>query len=143
MDHALHGKIAPHSPDLDRKLRVPRTRTQQRFATWLAMLALGLLLFAPTVSRTVQALEHSPDGAWCSEHTMGNAHHPSESGHAGSHVLDACAYCSLLSDNPALPWALTVLPALVPSSLDTTPCTSPLPPYQWPLNLCPRGPPQV
>ncbi|MHA6232977.1 DUF2946 family protein [Pseudomonas fluorescens group sp. PF-69] len=122
---------------------MPRTRTQRRFATWLAMLALGLLLFAPTVSRTVQALEHSPDGAWCSEYTMGNAHHPSESGHAGSHVLDACAYCSLLSDNPALPWALAVLPALVPSALDTTPCTPPLPPYQWPLNLCPRGPPQV
>jgi hypothetical protein len=107
------------------------------------MLALGLLLFAPTVSRTVQAMEHSPDGVWCSAQSMGSAHHPNESGHAGSHVLDACAYCSLLSDNPALPWTVGVLPALVPADTDATPCTTPTPAHRWPLDLCPRGPPQA
>lgn len=106
---------------------------------------MGLLLFAPTVSRTVQALEKHPSSAIeCAEHVMGNALHSSKSGHAGSHYsLDACAYCSLLYDNPALPWAIEVLPALVPTAPIIAPCKTPTAPHLWPLNLCPRGPPEA
>ncbi|NWA00157.1 DUF2946 domain-containing protein [Pseudomonas gingeri] len=123
-----------------------RTRTQQRFATWLAMLALGLLLFVPTISRTVQALEHQPpSGAWCPEHVMAGAQHQhpaGDSGHGGVHeALDACGYCSLFHDSPALLWAVAVLPPRVPAAPNAVPCKTPIPPYQWPLDLCPRGPP--
>ncbi|WP_157214241.1 DUF2946 family protein, partial [Pseudomonas agarici] len=116
---------------------MPRTRTQQRFATWLAMLALGLLLFVPTISRTVQALEHQPpDGAWCSQHVMnaaGHQHSVGEPGHGGVHeALDACGYCSLFHDSPALLWAVTILAPQVPAAAPAAPCKTPLPPYQWP-----------
>ncbi|NWB95524.1 DUF2946 domain-containing protein [Pseudomonas gingeri] len=124
---------------------MPRTRTQRRFGTWLAMLALGLLLFVPTISRTVQALEQQPGGAWCPMHAMDSSQpHSGESGHAGTHdMLDACAYCSLFHDSPALPWAIAVLPPLVPATSTAIFCKTATPAYQWPLNLCPRGPPQA
>ena len=121
-----------------------RTRTQKRFTTWLAMLAMGLLLFAPTISRTAQALEHQPASAMqCAEHVMSDDHHMGGAAHAGGqNSLDACAYCSLLHDNPVLLLAVAVLSPLVPVAAVTLSCQTPAAPYLWPLDLCPRGPPQ-
>ena len=109
------------------------------------MLALGLLLFVPTISRTVQALEqHPPSGIDCPEHAMGMAHHSGKHDPAGAHeALDACGYCSLFHDSPALLWAVAVLPPRVPASPTRISCKTPSPAYQWPLDLCPRGPPQA
>ncbi|WP_248768225.1 DUF2946 domain-containing protein [Pseudomonas sp. MWU12-2345] len=124
---------------------MPRTRTQQRFATWMAMLALGLLLFVPTISRTVQALEHQPpSGIECPAHAMDMSHPSGGHEHNGTHeTLDACGYCSLFHDSPALLWAVAVLPPLVPATPTLVSCKTPNPAYQWPLDLCPRGPPQA
>lgn len=122
------------------------TQTLRGFTAWLALLAMGLLVFAPTVSRSLEALgQHRQAAAQFHEHAMadmGTAHHQGEPAHTHSHdSFDVCGYCSLLHDSPALLWAVAALLATVPSAAPATPSPLPFPPYLRPLDLCPRGPP--
>ncbi|SDI98715.1 Protein of unknown function [Pseudomonas delhiensis] len=130
-----------------------RHSAQYRLASWLAVMALGLLLFAPTFSRTLEAVEHSPppQGAWCSAHDMGQMpmdHGAMQQAPAGDHggmahdSLDpACGYCTLLHDSPALLWAIAMAPALGPVNAQAPPPALPLPPFLHLLDVRPRGPP--
>lgn len=112
-------------------------------------MALGLLLFAPTFSRTLQAVEHvmPPQGAWCSAHdgstapSMPMAPAAGKGGMAHDGLAPACGYCDLLHDNPALLWSIALAPALAPINAQAPPYSLPRPPFLAPLDVRPRGPP--
>lgn len=125
-----------------------RKRTTQRFIAWLAIAAMALLAFAPTVSRTLL----SPTAA----HDMGmgmamdhSAHHASH-GHrqpgpdAPSHdPTDACGYCSLISHSPAvLAAAPSLPPALAPVSFSIA-LVAANADSAMPLDVHSRGPPRA
>jgi hypothetical protein len=81
---------------------LPRSAIHRRLTAWLALVALGLLLVAPTLSRTQAALAAVPDlGAWCTGHGLDRTHGtPSTPEHPADE--DACGYCVLLGHSPAL-----------------------------------------
>lgn len=123
-------------------MNTSRRARRRALGSWLALAALGLLLFAPTVSRTLQAFAAPPAQLDCSHGMRGHAGMPMPMP-AGSHdhVLDACGYCSLLHDSPALPWAVATLPPAPPARAASGPCRLPRPPILRPLEVCSRGPP--
>lgn len=96
-----------------------RARAQRKAVAWLAVLAAGLLLFAPTVSRVL--LPASMDmamGAMCGEHGAAEPH----SGHDHhADLLDACAYCALVSHGSlplhAVAFSVPAIPAAPAAAL--------------------------
>lgn len=121
----------------------PRSRRQARlaFATWLALAALGLLLFAPTFSRTLEAFSQEEAHAAHGLRRMEHSTHGDHASHAGSYEFAACGYCTLLYDNPALPWVVAGLPPLPPPRAERPSCRAPPAPELRPLDVCSRGPP--
>ncbi|MEO5810651.1 MAG: DUF2946 family protein [Rhodanobacter sp.] len=119
-----------------------RKRAQRGFIAWLAIAALGLLLVAPTISRTLAAL--SPASAscvLCSAQVAGDTHPAMHHDPATPFALDACAYCTLISHSPVLTAALMSLLPVAPTSLPaTTPVVRPAPMLR-PFDVRPRGPP--
>ncbi len=118
-------------------------RTHRGFALWLAQLALGLLLFAPTISRTLASL--SPDldlGTWCVGHTL-TPHHATPGDPAPSHTDDACGYCTLMCHSPALTADIVLHVPLLP--VEPLAMTSRQPAFHQhaPLDRRSRGPPVV
>ncbi|WP_157971311.1 DUF2946 family protein [Dyella sp. C9] len=118
-----------------------RRSPRRRFAAWLALVAIGLLLFAPTVSRTLLAMSAAPDlGAWCTGHGLDRPHGQPATPEQ-SVTGDACDYCVLLGHGPALASTFGVaIHALAPASLALPAATAPAPP-PTPLTLHSRGPP--
>lgn len=124
-------------------MQLIRRRTPQRLVAWLAIVAMWLLVAAPTISRTLPATDAWPElGAWCTGHGL-DEHHPSTPDAPALHA-DACGYCALLGHSPLLTGAVLATPvAFVPPAL------APIHEASWhwrPLPLLsanPRGPPRV
>lgn len=120
-----------------------RRRTAHRWVTWLAIAAVWLLVAAPTVSRSLSAMDAWPElGAWCTGHGL-DEHHPSSPDAPALHT-DECGYCALLGHSPVLtghmaaPIAAAMLPAIAPIHESAWQGDSlPL------LSAKPRGPPRV
>lgn len=134
----LPGKPLRHA----RKIRV--------LFTWLALLALGLTIVAPVVSRTLASIAATPHHA---PHAMQMAMQM-PAGDAGAqppddaHVdhdgmlMEQCGYCGLLGHSPLLV-VLAWLPGLLPqdSSRPAVPATPRCGPERSTLTAVPRGPP--
>ncbi|HET8597816.1 MAG TPA: DUF2946 domain-containing protein [Castellaniella sp.] len=81
----------------------------KRVAAWLGMVAMLLILCAPTISHLAAAARSIPMPV-CTEPGMAqpsvaievSSHDPSDS-RSGSHLLDDCGYCSLMLHEAALP----------------------------------------
>jgi hypothetical protein len=98
-----------------------RARTRKQSGTWLALLAMCLIVFAPLVSQMLaSARAASPDAALCSAGPQIHSHAA-----VADDPLAACGYCNLLATPAApppvapsaAPWlpllaAVVVLPAL-------------------------------
>jgi hypothetical protein len=126
-----------------RGIPVFRKRAQRGFIAWMAFAALGLLLVAPTISRTLATLATAsstcvacPDEGMRDSHAL---HHDP----AAPSALDACAYCTLMSHNPVLTAALLSLLPVAPASLPATALVVRATPLLRPLDVRPRGPPLV
>lgn len=117
-------------------------RAQRSVATWLALFALGLALFAPTISRTVAFAPSvgMATGMDCAMH--GAMPHRGQSPNAPA-TLDACGYCLLMCHSPVLTTGLTLtVPALsaAPLAIRAPRHDAPLPVR---LEQRSRGPPAV
>lgn len=110
----------------------------------MAFAALGLLLVAPTISRTLTALASTAANACvtCPDAGMRDSHALHHDPVAPS-ALDACAYCTLMSHSPVLTAALLSLLPVAPSSLPATALVVRTAPLLRPLDVRPRGPPLV
>lgn len=91
------------------------------------MLAMGLMLFAPLVSRVLVTLSVMPAMTMADDMAMpgmdtSHAHHaPDNCSHGAPHdpappSTDACGYCSLLFHSPALAVTVPVLPPALPTA---------------------------
>lgn len=102
---------------------------------------MGLMLAAPTVSRTLTAMTPTLDlGAWCTGHGYGHSHGvPASPGHADTG--DTCGYCALLGHSPALTStaAMLLLPRPPSATHQASPPISAA--YGSTLPHHPRGPP--
>lgn len=151
MMHGLDQSFDPVGSDLIRK------RTQRRLVVWLASFALGLLLFAPSVSRVLYAwpaddaampvMAGGHAGHAGHEHAgmpdhAGMAEHPNVPGHPGMPLQgDVCGYCTLMCHNPVLASALAfvILPLpKVPAAATVAAAGAPIPAL---LDRRSRGPP--
>jgi hypothetical protein len=89
-----------------------RRRAQRNAVTWLALFALSLILFVPTISRTlnVGSSMGMAMGGDCPIH--GAVPHHGQPPDANQ-TLDACGYCTLMCHSPVLTTGLTLtVPAL-------------------------------
>jgi len=117
-------------------------RAQRSAVTWLALFALGLILFVPTISRTVAfaSIAGTAMGMDCAMH--GAMHHGGQPPDAPQ-ALDACGYCTLMCHSPVLTTGLTLtvpsLPA-APLAIRDRRRDAPLPVL---LEQRSRGPPVV
>ena len=119
-----------------------RKRTQRGFIAWLAIAALGLLLVAPTISRTLAVL--SPAAMVCVDgagHGASDIHTPAHHDPAIPSALDACSYCVLMAHSPVLAAALMPLLSIAPVSLPATVFVTEAAPQLRPLDVRLRGPP--
>lgn len=134
-----------------------RRRTRRRFGIWLASIALGLALFAPTISRVLYAV--SMDGAAmaamaCDPPAHSGHGHPDMSAHAGmaDHSGmpdgsgmpmngDVCAYCTLMCHSPALVSALAFIVLPLPRAPYSTVFGEAHAPVPVLLDRRARGPP--
>ncbi|WP_157971436.1 DUF2946 domain-containing protein [Dyella sp. C9] len=123
-----------------------RRRTPRRFAAWLAVAALWLLVAAPTLTRALPPAWAWPDlGAWCTGHGL-SEHHPDEPSRpdAPAGHVDQCGYCVLLGHSPLLGggapvlWVVAWLPSLPLPAVESAPWHARLL-----LSTNPRGPPSV
>lgn len=81
---------------------MPRKRSYQRLIAWLALVALGVAVAMPTVSRAlVSPAARSAITAekGCTAHQRETA--PGQDPPPG-HGLDACGYCSLVNHHPVV-----------------------------------------
>lgn len=81
---------------------VTHKRAQRGVVRWLVFMAVALLVFAPTVSRTLDAWSR---GHGVAGHHSGHAahmHHPGMPEHPGLPDGDVCGYCTLMSHSPLL-----------------------------------------
>lgn len=116
-------------------------RRPLRFVTWLAMLAMMLIVVMPVLSRTMTA---SPalDGE-CPIHQLAHATHP-DSPHAPADPTERCGYCHLLNHTPPLMSDAVVYQAPVAPAVGMAPIQQigekPASPR---LSADPRGPPAI
>ena len=89
-----------------------RARAQRKAVAWLAVLAAGLLLFAPGVSRMLLPASMAM-AAMCGEHPHGDQH-PDNSHHTDP--LNACAYCALVAHGTLPLDAVTFSVPAIPSA---------------------------
>lgn len=121
-----------------------RKQAQRGFIAWLAFAALGLLLLAPTVSRSLAALATASSACVsCPDEGMRDSHLPGHHDPATPSALEACAYCTLMSHSPVLTAALLSLLTVAPISVPTTTLVVRPAPLLRPLDVRPRGPPLV
>jgi len=123
----------------------------KRLAAWLGVIAMLLLVCAPTVSHFIAATRHITVPVCSEATTPGQSHlaiqvaldgHHDAAGHStGSHLLDDCGYCDLMMHEAALP---SVPPAL-PSPLLLVMLALLLPPLRrfTPIGAFPSGRPRA
>lgn len=128
-----------------------RTRKIRVFFAWLALIALGLTIVAPVVSRTLASVtassahgaHHGMDmsAEMTAGHVDANRHDNPHSDHDGM-LMDQCGYCGLLGHSPLL-IVIAWLPGLLPQATPRQPV--PAAPARGPerstLTAAPRGPP--
>ncbi len=90
-----------------------RRRAHRKLVAWFAMLAIGLLATAPTVSRLVAAASGAA-GIGCVEHARMGQGERTDGGHADA--LDACGYCTLAAHGAALCDAIAYTVPAVPAA---------------------------
>lgn len=98
---------------------VIRKRTQRKLVTWLAFVALGLILFAPSISRSLQIWASDHDRVALTSDCPEHAAHPHHSGmpeHPSVPEKDStCGYCTLMYHSPALTLGVAfIVPPLTP-----------------------------
>lgn len=133
---------------------------QCRFAVWLASVALGLLLFAPSISRVLYAWSdgdvampamagdhaghtgHSHhEHAGMADHA-GMAEHPGMPDHPGMPMQgDVCGYCTLMCHSPVLASALAFVVQPLPRAPYSTVFGEARAPVPALLEHRSRGPP--
>ena len=84
----------------------------KRFVAWLGIVAVLLLVCAPTVSRCLAAAQSltlsicteasRPGQAPAAITVSADDRHDAQGKHSGSHALDDCGYCTLMSHRPLL-----------------------------------------
>ncbi|MBV6303912.1 DUF2946 domain-containing protein [Candidimonas humi] len=123
----------------------------KRFVAWLGIVAMLLLVCAPTVSRCLAAAQSltlsicteaaQPGQAPVAINVSVDGHHDEQGKHSGSHALDDCGYCTLMMHEAALP---SVPPAL-PSMLLLVLLALALPPMRryTPIGAFPSGRPRA
>ncbi|WP_109126689.1 DUF2946 family protein [Dyella sp. C11] len=118
-------------------------RFQHRLITWLALVALGLLLVAPAISQVRMSMEPMLDmGASCAGHGMDHAHGmPSMPKHPGNG--EACGYCVLLGQSPALTATFVAMVHRVGAMLPEPAASLAASPLLRSLPLHVRGPPAL
>ena len=95
-----------------------RKHAQRGFVMWLALVALGLVLFVPSISRVLYAWSAQGTAmvSMANEHASRTHHeHPGMPGHPGPGMPtngDVCSYCTLMCHSPVLAsgLAFTILP---------------------------------
>lgn len=90
-----------------------RRRARSKLVAWFAVLAIGLLATAPTVSRLVAAAAGTAD-IGCVEHAHAGQGERKDGGHADA--LDACGYCTLAAHGAALCSTVTYTVPAVPAA---------------------------
>ena len=92
-----------------------RKRAHRSIATWLAFLAIGLILFAPTVSRTLVFAATASAGMDmdCPMHAA--THHGGQSPDTPP-ASDPCGYCTLLCHSPVLATGLVLVVFPLPAA---------------------------
>lgn len=120
---------------------MPRKRSYQRFIAWLAVVAMGMVVVLPTVSRALASpatLSAVATGEGCAAHQREAAPRRDP---LPSHGTDACGYCTLASHSPVV-----MGHAIAPlRSLPATPFAAQYGDLQIPSPISPeahsRGPP--
>ena len=67
----------------------------------MALVAVWLTVFVPTVSRTAAAFAFPDLGAWCEAMPTGH-HGDTRAHHADDGDVSACRYCTLFAQSPSL-----------------------------------------
>ncbi|AIF47606.1 hypothetical protein HY57_10170 [Dyella japonica A8] len=89
---------------------------------WLAMLAIGLLVVAPSLSRITSTPSMAAAmGEMCDDHAHNDSPRPNDHRHADA--LDACAYCVLVSHGTALGGTVVFSVPPAPAAPAATPLT--------------------
>lgn len=125
-----------------------RTQKIRVFFTWLALLAIGLTVMAPVVSRTLASVtasvaHHDIDTAaqMPAEHADAHPHDHAPVDHDDM-SMEECGYCGLLGHSPLL-IVIVWLPGLSPQAAPRQ--AAPTAPQRGPerstLVAVPRGPP--
>ncbi|WP_139350559.1 MULTISPECIES: DUF2946 domain-containing protein [unclassified Rhodanobacter] len=121
-----------------------RQRVQRGFVTWLAGFALALILFAPSISRT---LAHAAPGQMPGMDCPGSgvhAHHPDAPGHPDTPNADeACGYCTLMCHSPVLTSGIVLTVPALPAASWSAPGSRQDSPQPALLERRSRGPPAV
>ncbi|MDQ7995877.1 MAG: DUF2946 domain-containing protein [Luteibacter sp.] len=76
-----------------------------RWLGWMATVAVWLTVLAPTVSRALPAFAFPDLGAWCDREAVTAHHGMPGHGHdmgGAQDADDACGYCALFAQTPAL-----------------------------------------
>lgn len=116
-------------------------RRPLRFMTWLATLAMMLIVVMPVLSRTMTALP-ALDGD-CPVHQLAAAKHPN-SPQAPADPTERCGYCYLLNHTPPLtPDAVEYQAALAPVAAMAPVKHIGEKPASPRLSADPRGPPFI
>ena len=114
-------------------------RRPLRSVTWLAMLAMALIVVMPVLSRSIIATATSAEGD-CPIHQAAGAKHPQ----VPADPTERCSYCVLLNHTPLLAsgtvvYLAPVAPVLPPASIHRVDDKPALPR----LSAEPRGPPHI
>lgn len=126
------------------RMQVSRKRAQRGLFAWLAIAALGLLLVAPTVSRTLAAMSPALTAdAPGMGHGSSDTHPAAHQDPAAPHPMDACGYCTLMSHSPAVTAVAMASLTALPASLPVMALLPQRAPQLLPLDTRPRGPPLV
>lgn len=114
-------------------------RRPLRSVTWLAMLAMALIVVMPVLSRSMTTAATSTAEGDCPVHQIASAKHPK----APADPTERCSYCALLNHTPLLAsgtvvYLAPVAPALPPASIHRSDDA----PASLRLSADPRGPPR-
>ncbi|WP_284320521.1 DUF2946 domain-containing protein [Dyella acidisoli] len=118
-------------------------RRPLRSVTWLAMLAMALIVVMPVLSRSMSMTAMSVADGDCPVHQLASTKHPS-SPQTPADPTDRCPYCVLLNHTPLLASGVVVyLAPVVPVSTIASIHRIDEKPASRLLSANPRGPPLI
>jgi hypothetical protein len=109
--------------------------------TWLALLAMALIVVMPVLSRTLSMASMPGMDSDCPIHHAAGAKHPS-SPQTPADPTERCGYCALLNHTPPLACAVAtwLSPGSLPGAVASVQPRQQTPPARR-LSADPRGPP--